>query len=219
MRAYASVGSHAARGAPPRQRLRAGFAAAVVAICATAACEGDNLFSGGTGGTLGPPVVTSVIAPAMINAGDPLDLRVRAVAPGGLTRIDIRYRRAVVRDTAFSFQSRRDTVTLDASLQLPVQVPDSIVVVEIFATDASGHVSDVLSRTIRVLPLPAGPVASAALLPGRASAGNARPGLVVAAAAMAFGAAHATTVRVSRPDARATAGQPLSRTVGPNASG
>jgi hypothetical protein len=116
-----------------------------------AACDGDNLFSGGGRGVgQGPPLVTSITVPDRIGEGQQLDIRLRAVAPQGLTLVTVRFRRAVVAERTFEVATRTDTVTLDFSLQIPAEVPDTVLVIEAFATDQFGRVSEIASRTVNV---------------------------------------------------------------------
>jgi hypothetical protein len=157
---------------PAPRPLRAAAAAALFTVGLMAACDGDNMFSGSAERlNQGPPAVTAISVPSSINEGARLDVRVRAIAPAGLTRIDIRYRGAVNEDQSFTFESRRDTVVVDASLQLPAQLQDSVLRVEAFATDLLGRVSDVAVRTIQVLPRH-GPIVTATLLSSTVSVGD-----------------------------------------------
>jgi len=129
------------------------LAIALAGALGLTACEGDNLFTGG-GPSLGqgPPVVTSIIAPASINEGATLDVRVKAIAPRGMTNIQIRFRRGINAENSNDITgSRRDTVTVDATQQVPSAAADSIIIVEAFATDATGAVSAVRSDTVRVI--------------------------------------------------------------------
>ncbi|HUF51266.1 MAG TPA: hypothetical protein VMN60_10555 [Longimicrobiales bacterium] len=125
---------------------------ALAAVLVFAACDGDNLFSGsGTRLGAGPPVVASVAAPESVAEGGRLDVRIKAIAPRGMTRIDVRFRRGVNAEQEFTFENRTDSVTVDASIDVPADAADSVIVVEAFATDQTGRVSDVVSRTIRII--------------------------------------------------------------------
>jgi hypothetical protein len=157
---------------PAPRPLRAAAAAALCTVGLMAACDGDNMFSGSAERlSQGPPAVTAINVPSSIGEGARLDVRVRAIAPAGLTRVDIRYRGAVNEDQSFTFESRRDTVVVDASLQLPAQLQDSVLRVEAFATDLLGRVSEVAVRTIQVLPRH-GPIVTATLLSSTVSVGD-----------------------------------------------
>src|SRR4051812_5497750 len=101
----------------------AGLAAIVstAAVFALAACAGDNLFeNSGTQAFGAPPVVASITAPATAREGQRVDVRVKAIGRRGLKTIVLRFRGATDRDTTFTLETAStDTVTVDASLQLP----------------------------------------------------------------------------------------------------
>ena len=142
------------RRAPARRPLFGTVAAACfAAVLVLAACEGDNLFSGGPQGGLGQtaPKVGAIDAPASVAEGSRLDVRVKAIAPAGMDKIDVRFRRGATGEQSITITGNRtDTVTADASVNVPTTVNDSVIVVEAFATDRTGRVSEVLSRTVRV---------------------------------------------------------------------
>jgi hypothetical protein len=139
-----------------RRAVRGTFAATLLAaVVGLGACEGDNLFSGGPSGGVnnpqGPPRVISIEAPAIVPEGGRLDIRVKAIAPAGMTAMTVRFRRAVDADqTPTITVGRTDTVTVDVSLAIPSTVSDSVLIVSATATDAQGRVSDVLTDTVRV---------------------------------------------------------------------
>ncbi|CAN5815328.1 hypothetical protein BH23GEM9_BH23GEM9_15190 [soil metagenome] len=159
----------AVRGSAPKALL----VSALIGLGMLTACDGDNLFTGNPPShvTGGAPVVASISVPDAIDEGGRLDIRVKAIAPGGMASVQIRYRRAVNEEQAFPTASRTDTVTVDAILQLPAQVQDSFLTIEAFATDQGGRVSEVVSRTIRVIDKSA-PAVSVSLTPTRASMGD-----------------------------------------------
>jgi predicted secreted protein len=156
------------------QRRWAGMAAAV-ALCATTllgGCAGDNLFSGPNAKlTQVPPVVTGIEAPFAIPEGGRLDVRVTAFAPVGISKIDVRFSRAVTGEQSFTIDSRADTASATAVLQIPAEALDSVLVIYATATDKLGRVSEVLSRTVRISDTSA-PVVTAVLNPSRVSMGD-----------------------------------------------
>lgn len=98
------------------------------------------------------PAVTAIIVPATALEGSRLDIRLRAFAPRGLTAVELRYRGAVNDEETFEVSpARSDTVVIDATLQLPVQVSDSTLTIEAFARDASGSVSEITRVTVRIV--------------------------------------------------------------------
>lgn len=150
-------------------------ALAVLALAGSAvlgACDGSNLFSGETGVIQqGPPLVTSIVAPASIDEGATLDVRIKAIAPRGMDVVTVRYRRALNDEVQRSFQGRSDTVTVDATIAVPAEAADSILVIEAFASDVAGRVSPVVSHTVRIIDSSA-PNVSATLTPTTASMGD-----------------------------------------------
>lgn len=121
------------------------------ALLGTAACEGDNLFTGTGRLGDGPPVIASLTVPVSVAEGAVLDVRAKAVAPQGLASVTIRFRRGAVGEQQFPGTSQSDTVTVDATITVPSQSQDSVVVVEAFATDTRGRVSEIVTRTVRVI--------------------------------------------------------------------
>ncbi|MEO5509101.1 MAG: hypothetical protein ABIV28_04620 [Longimicrobiales bacterium] len=116
-----------------------------------AACEGDNLFNGGSRGIGGPPVVTSVVAPTTAREGDKVDVRVKAIGRRGIVKIDVRFRGAVNVDKSIVVEpSSPDTVTVDVSVDLPAAANDSTLRIEATATDQFGGVSEIVARTVRI---------------------------------------------------------------------
>jgi hypothetical protein len=132
-----------------RMKTTAGLAILAGAL-GTAACGGDNLFAGPGTSSQAPPVVTSIEAPFSVNAGSTLDIRVRAVAPRGMSEVTLRYRHALVQEQGYPFNGSTDTVTVDATIQVPVTPQDSILVIEAFASDVAGRVSGIRSDTVRI---------------------------------------------------------------------
>ena len=150
---------------------------AVVACSAAAlslaACAGDNLFEqGGVKAGGGPPIVTVVDAPATVREGATVDVRVKAIGRRGITKIDIRYRGAINQDQSFPISPvSSDTVTVDASIELSDTTSDATLRIEVFATDAFGGVSAIVSRTVNITDASA-PSISASVGSTTASAGG-----------------------------------------------
>lgn len=146
------------RGRPllARRPLSGTFAAAFLAsVLALAACEGDNLFSDGASGraSAGPPVIASIDAPASIDEGQRLDVRIKAIAPAGMQQVVVRFRRALNDDQTFAFDGTRvDTVTVDASVTIPRPALDSNLIIDVFATDRLGRASAIASATVSITP-------------------------------------------------------------------
>jgi hypothetical protein len=167
--------SKSAARRPTARRLApaAMLAPALLGLSLLTACDGDNLFTGNPPASSfgGPPVVASISAAPAIDEGGRLDVRVKAIAPAGMASIQIRYRRAVDEEQTYPTASRTDTVTVDAILQLPAEVKDSVLVIEVYATDLAGRVSEILSRTVQVIDRSA-PSVSAVLTPNQAGMGD-----------------------------------------------
>jgi hypothetical protein len=136
------------------------IAASLAATLGLAACDGDNLFGGGRGVVADPPVVTVLDAPAEIGEGQLLNLRVRAVAPRGLTRVTVNYTGAVTSERVFEIESTTDTVTLDFTLQIPAQVTNQVLTIQAVARDQAGRESEPRTRTVNVVNPPGPAVTS-----------------------------------------------------------
>jgi hypothetical protein len=118
------------------------------------------------------PVLLSLEVPDSIAEGMRLDPVVRAHAPAGLSRVELRYRRALDLEQTYPVTpARTDTVTVFATVQLPDTVRDSLLVITAIATDQLGRHSEPVSRTVRVTSRTA-PAVSATLLPTTVSAGD-----------------------------------------------
>jgi len=124
----------------------------VATILVAGACSGDNLFEGRQSVGGGPPRITALIVPQQASENSRVDVRVKAFGGSGITQIDIRFRGAAIDDQQFPITPvTRDTVTRDASIDLPLVAGDSVLRVEAYATDASGAVSDVVTATVRIV--------------------------------------------------------------------
>jgi hypothetical protein len=148
-------------------------AASCMLVLGLAACEGDNLFqNGGTQAIGGPPVIASVTAPETVREGDRVDVRVKAIGRRGITKIDVRFRGAANEDQSIPVSpTSSDTVTVDVTLQLAAAASDSVLRIEVTATDQFGGVSEIASRTVRVTDSSA-PVITASVASGTVSAGG-----------------------------------------------
>ena len=157
------------RAAPARALLLVGLATLSLF---TAACTGDNLFEGRQSVSGGPPRITALIVPLQAAENARVDTRVKAFGGSGIARINIRFRGAAVDDQEYTVSPiTRDTVTVDASIDLPAIVGDSVLVIEAYATDASGTVSDIASATVRIVDASA-PTVTAAAAENKVSVGT-----------------------------------------------
>ncbi|HSJ10222.1 MAG TPA: hypothetical protein VK928_09920, partial [Longimicrobiales bacterium] len=100
----------------------------------------------------GGPIVTAIQVPAQVLEGSRVDIRLRAVAQRGLSSVELRYRGAVNTEEKFDISPvRSDTVVIDAILQLPAEVTDSILTIEAIGRDQAGGVSEVTRVTVRII--------------------------------------------------------------------
>ena len=128
-----------------------------------AACSGDNLFEGRSSLGGGPPRITALIVPLQAAENARVDARIKAFGGSGIAKINVRFRGAATDDQEFPISPvTRDTVTVDASIDLPAIVADSVLRVEAYATDASGVVSDIATATVRIVDASAPTVTAAA---------------------------------------------------------
>lgn len=136
------------------------------------ACGGDNLFSGPNAKLAQvPPVVTAIDAPAVVDEGASLEVKVRVFSTVGATRVDLKYRGAITEDKSFPVESRTDTASITAVINLPAEVQDSVLVIEATVTDRLDRTSDPVTRSVRVNDKSA-PVVNATVSPNRVSIGD-----------------------------------------------
>lgn len=127
------------------------MAGAFAALLGLGACDGDNLFDDGARGGEGPPVIESVLVPLDVQPGSTLDVKVRARAPAGLQRVDVRFRGAVEADRSSPFDgSRTDTVTAELSVNVPATVEGTVITVEVTATDKLGRTGAPVTATVNI---------------------------------------------------------------------
>jgi hypothetical protein len=165
--------THKPRRTPARQGRAAVMALALLGMLT--ACDGDNLFTGNTPAGGGAPRVTVIDVPQSVREGDRLDIVVKAVAPGGMAAVHMRYRRAVDQDPTPVLPAtpgRTDTVTfIVPPLQIPDEAKDSVLVVDVWAVDQQGRVSEIVTRVIPVT-VRSGPIVSAIVTPSSVSMGD-----------------------------------------------
>jgi hypothetical protein len=153
--------------------LRLAAAACAALLLGLSGCDGDNLFSGERPARLvdGPPQITSLVLPPNAPEGQQIDFRLKALAPRGLDKVTVRYRRAVVAQIELSGNMRTDTVTFDFSLQMPAQAADTVLVLEVFASDQSGRVSEIRTFSVPVR-ITSAPQVTATVTPQSATPGG-----------------------------------------------
>jgi hypothetical protein len=167
-----TTGYVSASSGASRSRLRMMPALLLAAGVALSGCDGDNMFGGASGRLAdGPPRITSITVPDEVAEGQQLDIRIKALAPRGMSRMTVRYRRAVVDEREFDGSLRTDTVTFDLSLQVPAQALDTVLVIDAFVADQSGRVSDIVTRNVRVR-VTSAPNVTVAVAPGSATPGG-----------------------------------------------
>ncbi|MBI4408367.1 MAG: hypothetical protein HY561_01585 [Gemmatimonadetes bacterium] len=139
--------------AKPQRRVRTGrpvLACLLSSIVLLGACEGDNLFGGREDGGGGAPQVTSLTVPDSIRGGDVLDIRITAAAPLKVAKFTVAFRRALLKDTTVTVATPLTEVTQDVSIIVPDTARDSLLVINVTATDQVGKVSEIRSDTVRV---------------------------------------------------------------------
>ncbi|HSJ26093.1 MAG TPA: Ig-like domain-containing protein [Longimicrobiales bacterium] len=147
----------------------AGLLAAALGL---AGCDGENLF-GGEKGTVsgGPPRITELTMAEQVAEGQPLPVHVKAVAPRGLTKVTVRYSGAVVGEREFPGGMQTDTAAFDLTIQVPGSALGTSLLVEAFATDQSGQVSEIVSRTVTIQ-VTSGPTVTATATPQSVTPGQ-----------------------------------------------
>ncbi|MEX0892050.1 MAG: hypothetical protein WEB88_07750 [Gemmatimonadota bacterium] len=120
----------------------------------------------------GAPVVESLtILTADPRGGQVVDVRVVASGVRPLTRVNITFRGAATEDLEFPISPSRNNVTVDASVSLPVEIPDTLLIVRATATDEAGEVSAVRETTVKVRDV-TGPTVSSTVAPGSVGSGS-----------------------------------------------
>ncbi|MGQ0560985.1 MAG: YncE family protein [Gemmatimonadota bacterium] len=121
----------------------------------------------------GAPTILSVTAPDSTRGGQTVDVRVVAQGVRPITSLTVRFRGAVNQDVRVPITGRT-SVTEDVSIQLPVEVADTVLVVTAVAEDQSGALSALTTaatRRIRVTDVTI-PTVSATATPGSTAAGS-----------------------------------------------
>lgn len=115
---------------------------------ALAGCEGPNLFTGpGLGGDDDdPPRVVAVDVPEFVRPNDVLRVEIRAVAPAGITQVDVTLVESVVRERTLEVDPPDPDVEVLTEFQLPSPLVRESVLVQVEVQDAD----DVRSETFEV---------------------------------------------------------------------
>lgn len=129
---------------------RAGTALLAAALVTTLGACGDNLFSDDGRAVGAPEIREFTIVQDSVRAGDPVDVRVRATSERKVTQINFRLRQAVIGDATIYISPPEMDVTVDTTFIVPLEVKDSILVIEVRARDQTSSSSELLADTIRV---------------------------------------------------------------------
>ncbi|MCI0432401.1 MAG: hypothetical protein L0271_01950 [Gemmatimonadetes bacterium] len=89
----------------------------------------------------GPPVVTSVSAPAGVRAGERINIDVRAFGARRIARLDLSARGAVTTDTSIVLANAVSSVNELIILQIPNTVEDTLIALSVQAVDLIGGMS------------------------------------------------------------------------------
>lgn len=107
---------------------------------------------------LGDPVIESLtlltVAP---KAGQRVDVRVVASGVRPLARVNVSFRGAADADVSFPVVPARTSATVDASVTLPQELPDTILIVRATAVDEAGAVSEIREIVVQVEPVASPP--------------------------------------------------------------
>jgi len=127
---------------------RGGLVLFLGALTAAVGCDGDNLF--GTVETSAPRVVELTV-PDQVFSGQSLDVRARVAGDVPLDSVVVRARGAFSDEAAVTLPERQVSASVDASLEVPEEVNDTVADVSVFVADVRGNVSEVASATVRVI--------------------------------------------------------------------
>lgn len=134
------------RGAAPRVLAMAVLLAVLVLF---AACDGDNLFEGGSSVTAGPEI-RSLTVPATAERGDTVSIVVDAASDQAIERVGLAVSGAVDLDSIVEIAEPAEEILEEIRLAMPESPTDSLVVVNVVVTDATEATSAVATDTIRV---------------------------------------------------------------------
>ncbi len=181
---------------------RATTMVAVVAAVTTAACEGDNLFSGD--GPSFQPRVLGIALPEAVFAGDSVTVRVDAVAARSVRQVIVSVRGAVRADTVIDIARASQQLSAVVKVGVPAILTDTIMIVEAQIADGAG-VRSVPKQG--VVPAFGPPIVQAVGTPGAV-----RPGENATVRVTAFGARKISRITVQ---ARGAISRDTSVTISP----
>lgn len=123
----------------------------------------------GTVVVFGPPSVSNVLAPAIVQPGSLLNIRVSALGARNISRLDVVAAGAMSIDTSVAVFPPRTNVTQDIVLAVPTSVRDTVIQLAVSARDELGSASP--AKTM-LLPMVIAPPSVQAIVPPTVQAGK-----------------------------------------------
>jgi hypothetical protein len=123
----------------------------------------------GTVVVFGPPTVSNLLAPAIVQAGTLVSVRVSAFGARNISQIDLVTAGAVAKDTSVAVFPPRTNVTQDIVLNVPSSVQDTVILLAVSARDELGATSP--AKTM-LLPMVIAPPTVQAIVPPTVQAGK-----------------------------------------------
>jgi hypothetical protein len=142
----------------------------------------------GTVIVFGPPTINSVLAPAIVQAGSLVSIRVSAFGARNISQIDLVTVGAVHKDTTVSVFPPRTNVTQDIVFAVPSFVQDTVIQLAVSARDELGAASP---AKLMLVPMVIAPPTVEAIVPSSVQAGK-----ILSVAVAASSARQISEVRV-----------------------
>jgi hypothetical protein len=142
----------------------------------------------GTVIVFGPPTINSVLAPAIVQAGSLVSIRVSAFGARNISQIDLVTVGAVHKDTTVSVFPPRTNVTQDIVFSVPSFVQDTVIQLAVSARDELGAASP---AKLMLVPMVIAPPTVDAIVPSSVQAGK-----ILSVAVAASSARQISEVRV-----------------------
>jgi len=117
----------------------------------------------------GPPSISNVLAPAIVQSGELMSLRVSAFGSRKISQLDIVATGAIQTDTSVNVFPARNSVVQDIVLRVPAPAQDTVIALTISAVDELGAASPGKSMLV---PLVIAPPTVSAIVPPSVQAGK-----------------------------------------------
>ncbi len=149
----ARAGGEGPRRFGPLSRWQGAAMALLTGAIVIGACQGDNLWSGGSDSAL--PKIIGIASPAQVYPGDTVQVQVSAYGTRQIASVTISLAGAVNRDTSVTIATPSASVVASAKLVLPAFFADTVLIFRAIAYDKAGSASRMRSDTASAVAPPA----------------------------------------------------------------